>query len=348
MKVCPFCKTEIDDDAQKCKNCGEWVNKELKQREFGKTLAFAFFFGFLGVHRFYTGYKKIGIAQLILSITIIGFMVSMIWSFIDIISICLNKYRDVQNRELLNYNKTAGIIVMIIAIILFLYNLSNGIEGWNNTETSGDKPIQTPKADSSTKKDNSIYIGDDVKVGYISYHVYGTNWQSYIGDKYFGSKANASYLIVDISAKNEDKQSRLIPNFELIDDDGNKYESSEDAMYLGDKAFIFESLNPSVSKRGYVVFDVPKKDTYKLVISGGYFSGDNTNIVLNEKPFEGLDDENYNVKTVNIDGEIIEYDDTVHKSNEKEIRETAAWCKAHNLNGSADLQQCIGIKLEWF
>ena len=61
MKTCPFCKTEIENDAQKCKNCGEWVNKELKQREFSKTLTFAFFFGYLGVHRFYTGYKKIGI-----------------------------------------------------------------------------------------------------------------------------------------------------------------------------------------------------------------------------------------------------------------------------------------------
>lgn len=24
--LCPFCKSEIPDDAKKCKNCGEWVD----------------------------------------------------------------------------------------------------------------------------------------------------------------------------------------------------------------------------------------------------------------------------------------------------------------------------------
>ena len=26
MKDCPYCKEKIDDDAKKCKHCGEWVN----------------------------------------------------------------------------------------------------------------------------------------------------------------------------------------------------------------------------------------------------------------------------------------------------------------------------------
>ena len=44
-------------------------------------------------------------------------------------------------------------------------------------------------------------------------------------------------------------------------------------MYLPEnKAFYFDSLNPGVQKRGYVVFDVPEGKQYKLKISGGYFS----------------------------------------------------------------------------
>ena len=131
MAVCPFCNSELDDDVKKCKNYGEWVNKSLPERTFGRTLAYAFFFGFLGVHRFHTGYKKIGIIQVVLSLTLLGLLISWPWSFIDTISIALKKYKDSQGRELNDYNRNWGIAVAIIATLCFICNLVNGIQGWN-------------------------------------------------------------------------------------------------------------------------------------------------------------------------------------------------------------------------
>ena len=29
--LCPFCKSEIPDDAKKCKNCGEWVDPAYRK-----------------------------------------------------------------------------------------------------------------------------------------------------------------------------------------------------------------------------------------------------------------------------------------------------------------------------
>jgi len=125
-----------------------------------------------------------------------------------------------------------------------------------------------------TNSNTTYSKGENVKVGYISYQVYKVYSQKRIGSYDFGKTANANYLIVDVSAKNEDTQSRMIPDFELVDENGSSYESdSESAMYLPDnKAFYFDSLNPGVQKRGYVVFDVPEGKQYKLKISGGYFS----------------------------------------------------------------------------
>jgi hypothetical protein len=58
------------------------------------TLLLAFFLGYLGVHRFYTGHTLLGVLQLV---TCGGFG---IWTWIDIIFILMGKYTDAQGRPL--------------------------------------------------------------------------------------------------------------------------------------------------------------------------------------------------------------------------------------------------------
>ncbi|MHA6719384.1 TM2 domain-containing protein [Sphingomonas sp. RS6] len=47
--------------------------------------ALAFFLGTLGVHRFYLGRIGSGVAMILMTITIIGLLVTSIWSFVDMI-----------------------------------------------------------------------------------------------------------------------------------------------------------------------------------------------------------------------------------------------------------------------
>ena len=128
-KRCSHCGTEIDDNATRCYNCKEWVYdtpitvNDSKPQDFLPTALLALFLGQFGVHRFFTGSICIGVAQLL---TLGG---CGVWSLIDIILICFNKFRDAQGRLLANYDKNIGIVLFVIILIplLLLFLLILGI-----------------------------------------------------------------------------------------------------------------------------------------------------------------------------------------------------------------------------
>jgi TM2 domain-containing membrane protein YozV len=60
----------------------------------------AFFLGVFGVHRFYVGKTGSGIAMLVLTLTIIGSLVSVVWATVDWILIVTGSFTDIEGRRL--------------------------------------------------------------------------------------------------------------------------------------------------------------------------------------------------------------------------------------------------------
>lgn len=67
-----------------------------------KLVAFllGFFLGYLGIHNFYLGKTGMGVAQLILSITVVGLFVSVPWAFIQSIMIIMGSVNDADGNPL--------------------------------------------------------------------------------------------------------------------------------------------------------------------------------------------------------------------------------------------------------
>ncbi len=82
-------------------------------KNYALALLLCCFLGMFGIHRFYTGYKRLGFIQLF---TLGGFG---IWWFIDLVSMCFNSYRDKYGIEMEEYNGTlAGLVLMGYVIAL--------------------------------------------------------------------------------------------------------------------------------------------------------------------------------------------------------------------------------------
>jgi hypothetical protein len=113
-------------------------------------------------------------------------------------------------------------------------------------------------------------VGDTVHIGYWSYLVTDAQWQKSLGSEYFHKQGDALYLVVRISARNDDKTASIRPPFQLVDSAGREYDETADEVYLGDSDII-KNVNPGVTATGHIAFDVPQGQ-YALKVLGGFGS----------------------------------------------------------------------------
>lgn len=99
-----------DEFVQQGKTTEVHTNTAVSDKSKIAAALLAFFLGGLGIHRFYLGYTKSGVAMLVLNIIgyvtaaiIIGLFICAvvgIWAFVDFIRILVGGMNDVQGRTL--------------------------------------------------------------------------------------------------------------------------------------------------------------------------------------------------------------------------------------------------------
>lgn len=179
-------------------------------------------------------------------------------------------------------------VVLGLAVLIILSNPSTP-ENDTATNTAVPRVPQSAPAPSPTvegpsdKQPTTFAMGQQFSIGYWSYLCNSAYWTPYLGyDPETLERANAEFLVVNITARNDDTSASTLPPFHLMDAEGRTYdESSAGALSQGFFSGL-EQLNPGVSERGNVVFDVLPDRRYVLVVSGGIESGKQAIVVLPE------------------------------------------------------------------
>jgi len=157
--------------------------------------------------------------------------------------------------------------------------VSTGPTTQSTVASSGSSTQSTLSSNSTQPTEVRHKLNTDVFVGYWAYRCISAHWQRSIGSEYTAQYPDARFLVVDLAIRNNDKTASALPPVKLVDSDGREYDESSKGIFMENSFGILKSLNPGVSSRGYVVFDVPA-GKYALKVSGGFTSGESGLIEL--------------------------------------------------------------------
>jgi len=141
---------------------------------------------------------------------------------------------------------------------------------------------QSQTTEPSASEPPTYDTGQQFSIGYWSYSCHDAYWTPVLGvfDPYSAEHANGEFIVVDITAQNNDTSSSTVPPFQLRDQEGRTYDESSAGMLRRGFFSGLEQLNPGVAERGSVAFDVPPDRQYVLVVSGGIESGKTAIVTL--------------------------------------------------------------------
>ncbi|MED0707115.1 DUF4352 domain-containing protein [Aneurinibacillus aneurinilyticus] len=182
--------------------------------------------------------------------------------------------------------KIWGILFAVLLVIGIFFNFRGESEPTEAETATQLDPQSTPADIPSQPSTQTIFkMNEPVQVGKLTYIIHSIDDKKEIGNAYLKKTTDNMFLIVNASIKNNDKESRIIDRnlFSIIDSEGRKYDAmpSVDSYVNDNVSFFLESVNPGLTRKGNIVFEVPPDiKGLKLEVTSGYaLAGDETKLV---------------------------------------------------------------------
>lgn len=167
--------------------------------------------------------------------------------------------------------KLSGWLKVFIVLILLVFSSSLMISEERSAATEKGS-LEIPLTE-ETEGISAYKFGDKVIVGDFAYTFHSMKTKSEIGeyifDSFYGEEADGIFLIFDVTIENIGKESRTMwgSYVNIIDDQERVFEHDYTAEIYLDNSFSFEQMQPSLPKRGKIVFDVPQNIKGMIEIS---------------------------------------------------------------------------------
>lgn len=190
------------------------------------------------------------------------------------------------------YKKWWFILIAVIVLISVFSGLGEDDETVSSSTDTNEPKAAEEKKDTKKEKKPEFTIGDVVTVEDLNYTVNSIEVTQSVGPSIYPTDAKDTFLVVDLTVKNNGNEAIMIDtsNFKLIDGEKSFDPDSMGSISANQDAegnstgFFLENLNPDVSLQGTVVFDVTEDQansaTVQLGISKNIFSDKYTKIKL--------------------------------------------------------------------
>jgi hypothetical protein len=106
-------------------------------------------------------------------------------------------------------------------------------------------------------------LGERVPAGHITYTVFETQWMTHLGEGMDARVPQNRFLMIRMNIVNGGSSGATIPNFTVVDDNGNSYDELSDGEGVSQWIGYLRSVRSTDYLEGNIVFDAPPAH-YKL------------------------------------------------------------------------------------
>ncbi|MBI2549143.1 DUF4352 domain-containing protein [Candidatus Woesearchaeota archaeon] len=192
------------------------------------------------------------------------------------------------------YKKWWAIAIFIFIGLIIISSLFGG----NDDSTENAKPDEENRAGLQQQEQQqevkTYQLGDEIQAGDFTWKITGVSTAKEIGQDlagtFFGETADGIFVIVDVEVSNTAKSAKYLTNsfVKLIDEQSREFSpNTAAAIYLKPEgsALLFEQINPGITKKGKIVYDVPEGvNNFNVKITSNLLSSNIYNLKLTINP----------------------------------------------------------------